>query len=606
MNDLISMMKQVKTLKNGLGIQNLLDAACIILGNPMFMFDTDYKLLSYTETVTDDSIWNEMIAYGTFRRETQEFFKDEGFVEVVANAKRITFMTSDKLKYNRILGKIFNKNNTHVANLVIIACNKPFEPQDSAVFEAICKIITKEISNSEFYQQYEKIYQETLVRNLIDGIFEDRELYAAHIATIYDSLKENLYLAVADTSKCDPDHTKLVYFRDLFKQIQAEYKYAIYSDYILIIISTDHSTLNVNKELNKLNKLFEQNNIYVGISSSFENLFELSKYYTEALKALNYIGDSKSNQRIFPHDITSIDTMEQIRALKNGMGVQYLLNEAVNILGNPVLLHDNDSKFWACTENIEIEDPIWEEFVTYGTVSDETFELFRMEGWVDAVASSKTGVLLVSNQMLYDRINARIYNKDDIMIGCLIIVACNNPFEKDALALFDAFCQKFSQEVSITGFYNNYGQEHTETLISKLISGNIDNSYNLIWEDIANTFDSLTDNLHVAVIDATQCSPEYNQFDVRALFKKLQFSYKYAIHSPYFVIIISLDNIPLDTKLSEMNELFKESNIYAGISSRFGTIYELQKYYTEAFNALNDGLKNKDIHKHQRVFISQP
>lgn len=304
MSSLIDMMEQVKSLKNGVGIQSLLDESYKILGNPIVMFDTDYKLLFHNEDITDDPLWNEIITYGRFCKETQEFFKNEGFIEDVANAKGITFMTSGKLKYDRFTGKVFNKNHTHVANLVVIESDKPFQPHDPVVFEAICNLITGEISQSEFYQTYETMYQETLIKNLIDGNLADRELYTAHVAIIYDSLKANLYLAVVDISQCDSDYTKLAYFRDLFKQTQADYQYIIYSNYILIIISTDYRSLSIDKELTELNKLFEHNNIYTGISSRFENLFELPKHYAEAVNALNNGLKSKDrydNERIFQY-----------------------------------------------------------------------------------------------------------------------------------------------------------------------------------------------------------------------------------------------------------------------------------------------------------------
>lgn len=593
MSDLINMMGQVNALKSGAGVQSLLDAAYKILGNPLFMFDTDYKLLAYTEVVTDDPVWNEMITYGTFCKETQEFFKDEGFVEVVANAKRITFMNSDKLKYKRILGKIFNMNNTHVANLVMVACNKPFGSDDPTVFQSICILVTREISKSVFYQEYEKIYQESLIKNLIEGNYADRELYTAHVATIYDSLKDNLYLAVVDISQCDSHYTKLVYFRDLFKQVQFEYKYAIYNNYIIIIISKDEQTLNVNEELNELNKIFEQNNIYAGISSKFENLFELHKYYKEALKALEYVLESKSNQRVFPCDINSINTMEKLRALKTGMGVQHLLNEAFRILGNPVLLHDMEFKLLACSEKIKVDSPIWEEFITYGIMSDDNIEFFRNEGFLDAVANTQTVTFLSSEKIRYNLISGKLFNKENIMVGAVVMIASNNPLGDDKMALFGAFCKTLSQEVSRSEHYNNYGQAYSETLISKLIDGNV-NNYALFSQNIINIFDNLKDNLYLSVVDMTSCAPEYAKLKYfRDLFKQLQTVNRYAIYSNYLLIIISSDNISLNAELNEIKRLFEQNSIHAGISSRFENVYELQKHYAEVVNALNNGLKNK-------------
>lgn len=295
-------LEKVNAIKNGHGIQNLLNEAHKILENPMVMFNTEYNLLAYTDDICNDPVSSEVVAYGTFSYETQRFFMEEGFADAVANAKSIVFLLSDKIKYARILGKLFNKNKVHVANLVMVACNKPFEDEDPIAFEAVCELLSKEIIKSELYQTYGTMYQETYIRKLIDGSIDDKGIYTAHIEIIYSNLKTHLHLAVTDISRCDPQHTKLCYFRDLFKKTQPSFKYCIYANYIIILISMDDAALNVKRDLNKLFRLSVQNNIYAGISSCFENLFDLRKHYFEAVDALNYGLDHDSAQRFFLYD----------------------------------------------------------------------------------------------------------------------------------------------------------------------------------------------------------------------------------------------------------------------------------------------------------------
>lgn len=42
---------------------------------------------------------------------------------------------------------------------------------------------------------------------------------------------------------------------------------------------------------------------------------------------------------------------EQVLALKKGKGIQYLFNQAYEIFGNPLSMHDMDDKTVAYTEN---------------------------------------------------------------------------------------------------------------------------------------------------------------------------------------------------------------------------------------------------------------
>lgn len=304
MTSRINKIEKITSLKIGKGVRYLLNEAYKILGNPILVHDMEYKIIAYTDNiVTDDPIWNEFTITGTVGRDRLEFYKNEKFLDTAANAKKVTFLISDKLKYDRIIGKLFNSDNIQIG-LAAIEAHNPFSDDMLEIFECFCNVLNEEFSKSEYYRDYGQKYQEYLINKLINGDIEDKKDYTAHVESVYINLKKYLYLAVADTTQCDPEHIRLSYFRDLFKKTQPSYKYSIYSDYIIIIISSNNEILSVKKDLNKLNKVFGRNNIYAGISSCFENLFELKKYYTEAVRALNYGLKSKGSQRFFQYDTT--------------------------------------------------------------------------------------------------------------------------------------------------------------------------------------------------------------------------------------------------------------------------------------------------------------
>jgi len=299
-------LRQIKAIKNGKGIQYIINEAYKILENPILIHDMEYKLVvSPDGAISDDCIWNEFMISGKLCDETIEFCKNESFIDSVANCTNfdgVTYLISDKLKYNRIFGQLYTNNNMPVADLVMMACDKPFEDDTPELIETLCKVLSKELSQCKYYQDYAQTYQEALIRKLIEGDIEDKGLYSSHVSNINSGLKTNIFLAVADLAQNGSAHATLVYFRDLFKRTQPAFKYSIYADYIVILASSDYAVLNVKKDLNKLNKLFKQQNIYAGISSNFENLYEMQIYYTEAVNALNNGSKSNNDQRIFLYD----------------------------------------------------------------------------------------------------------------------------------------------------------------------------------------------------------------------------------------------------------------------------------------------------------------
>lgn len=289
MSNTTGKMKQLRALEIGKGIQYLLNEACRILGNPVLTHDMEFNLIACTENVvTDDLIWNEVLTTGRVSRNLMEFYKNESFFDAAANAKKITFLPSDKLRDKRILGKLFSSENIQIGCASIKEDHQPFDDDDPVLFEFFCDVLNREIAKSEHFRVYGQAYQETLINKLIEGSIDDREIYTAHVESIYRNLKEYLYLAVIDTAQSNPTFAELSHLRDMLKRAQPAFKYSIYADRVVMIISSDSAVLDAKKAMCKLGGLIKQNGLRIGISECFDNLYELQKYYAEAVDALNH------------------------------------------------------------------------------------------------------------------------------------------------------------------------------------------------------------------------------------------------------------------------------------------------------------------------------
>jgi len=295
----MSKSEQMKNLKTGNGIQYLLDEGYRILGNPISVFDADYKLIAYTDVSADDYYWNEHISTGTYSITSQMFFMNECFTDIVANAEKLALMQSDQLNYAKILGHIYNGDGIKVANVMMLESKGALEQDKIAAFEILADLITNEIRDDEFYIAYGEAYQDAWIKRLIGNDIEEKALYSPHVQILYNDFKTNLYLAVVDIAQSEAQNKGQKYFVDLFRRERKDFKYAIYGGYIVIIMSTDYKTFNVKRELNGLMEYFEQQNMFVGISSCFSNLFELHKYYAEAVKALKSMKPKPGKRHVF-------------------------------------------------------------------------------------------------------------------------------------------------------------------------------------------------------------------------------------------------------------------------------------------------------------------
>ena len=295
----MSKLGQIKAIKKDNDIHFLLDAAYKILQNPIAMFDTDYSLIAYTDVTTDDPLWNELVSTRTFSMETQGFFVSEYFTYEVSNADKVVTLKSDELKYDRVLANVFNKDRIKVANLVMLESNVSFSADHLIAFSAFADKITEKIRNDEYFTAYGRSYHESLIVRLLDGKIKDTRIYAPHIQILFDGFENNLFLAALGPRQEDGNCDRLAEIRDLLMERSKNSKFAIYSGYIIMIMSTKQDRFSSKKFTNKHGDLLEQNNIYVGVSSCFENLYELRKYFDEAVVAQKTGAETGSDQRIF-------------------------------------------------------------------------------------------------------------------------------------------------------------------------------------------------------------------------------------------------------------------------------------------------------------------
>ena len=296
-------LTEIKNLETGKGIQYLLDAAFKIFQNPIAMFDTNYNLKAYTDVASDDPLWNELLSTGTFSMETQEFFANECFTEDVANADKLVILKSSKLKYDRILGNIFNKDNIKVANIVLVGHNIPFGEEDMAAFEGLADKITVEIHDDEYFTAYGRTYHEAIIAKLLDGVIKDPTIYNPHIQIFCEGFEAYLYVAIVDIMQNKPGtedshQSDLVHFKSLLENNYRSFKYAVYSGFIVMIMSSKFKEFSEKQFFETDNNLFIQNNLFLGISDSFENPYELRKYYDQAVTTLKS-GIKKNNGRHF-------------------------------------------------------------------------------------------------------------------------------------------------------------------------------------------------------------------------------------------------------------------------------------------------------------------
>lgn len=282
---------------------------------------------------------------------------------------------------------------------------------------------------------------------------------------------------------------------------------------------------------------------------------------------------------------------ELLERLKFAEGVQAVLDIALELLGNPMVMYDISYKLLAHTSNYVTDDQIWNEFVSLGTLSHETVNFCRNEKFIAAYAASPVA-LLKSPKLKYDRANAVIFGKDGLQLGDITVVACYKPFEEEDFRLMEIVCECLAEEILKSEYSGKIANVFEESLFCKLIDDTAIAS-NLSENEIKQLHQGFKSYIYVAVVDIIQYENTLTHLVYfKELFREFNKEFQCFIYLNNIVILFSSDKPVLnaENELAEFNKFFSQNSIFAGVSSGFRSLLDLRTHFKEALNALNYGL----------------
>ena len=300
-------IEQLRALENGKGVQYLLDSAFRIFNNPMYMVDSYYHLIAATEGPKDVYAWNELMETGTFSLELREIFAREGIFESIANSKKLIHLEKKENWEGAYLnGHIVNRENIWVAGITMHDSFSPFDEETMGAFEVLIDKISLEIRDYEFFIKHPVGFFEDTVNKLLDDTAENTLVQHSQAQIIRHEFDNYLYIAVVDSPRhkmLDRVHQgRLAYFSSLIKTKFPSFRYAIYQGKIIILMGSQLKKYSEEPLLGLDESLFKMNNLSVGISGSFQSIYDFAAYYRQALRALEEGQNRQGGQSIFVHE----------------------------------------------------------------------------------------------------------------------------------------------------------------------------------------------------------------------------------------------------------------------------------------------------------------
>ena len=166
-------VKQVKALRSGKGLQYLLDAAKRIFDNPISISDINHRWIVFTDDKADDPVWNEMTSTVTFSMKAQELLAKEYFAEYMAHADKYLILRNDEIKYARMAGYIFNRENVKIGIVSMYECYTPFDEESRAAFKLFTAAITGELRKNKHFLKIGRVFHKDIINSSLDRVLSN-------------------------------------------------------------------------------------------------------------------------------------------------------------------------------------------------------------------------------------------------------------------------------------------------------------------------------------------------------------------------------------------------------------------------------------------------
>ena len=294
-------VEQVKSLRQGEGVQYLVDAAARIFENPVSVVDLNYNVIALSDHDVDDPIWQELVKTGRFSEEAEAAFSRGLLMEALANADGCVVLRSEEIDFARMGCYFFNRENIKAGLVGMYEQSAPFDEEAQQAFELFAAAITAEIRDDELYNKLGRAFHSDMIKALIDGFACNGSVYTPHVQVLFDGFEEYLFLAVVDPSHGCVLQNGTDYHRDRLMHVYPSYKYAVHCGAVLVLMSSTQPLFIEETFFGKYYDLIERDNLLIGVSECFENIYELSKYYCQALEAVKDFTGKEDGKRIFTY-----------------------------------------------------------------------------------------------------------------------------------------------------------------------------------------------------------------------------------------------------------------------------------------------------------------
>lgn len=292
------------------GIQGMVDHAFQILENPIFVFDSSFKLIAANWTEAErHGIGTEMIQNKGFSQFEFSLANKEHIHERIKKSDMPLLVHHKELGYDQMIVAIDTMRD--LGHIVIDAINRPFNPMDRQALWVLKKNIDQQMKKDEFIRNSKGFHYENFLKDLLDGKIAIGKSFMKRMQYVGVAFTGNMYCIVVEIarSSCTINPYRI---RNEFERTFPDCKTLMYNGQIVILLRTPKNKLMTKDQLQTASKICTDNKLYAGMSNCFPDIIHFAEYYKQSLRAIELGIVSTTQPNLFLYEEFFLEHMKNI------------------------------------------------------------------------------------------------------------------------------------------------------------------------------------------------------------------------------------------------------------------------------------------------------
>ncbi|MCF0132798.1 MAG: helix-turn-helix domain-containing protein [Blautia sp.] len=285
------------SLHSGYGIEGILNIAYHHLQNPIALCDTSFTILCSCPRITTDTVDLEAKSGRVFVREKQlEDMRDTQTIEKIYQSP-YPFVV--KLTYNpndQIYAPVRIRQSV-VGFLNILLENGSVTEEDLEFVYNVSRMISIEMQKDNTYNSKAGLKYEYFLAELFDGNYDRQEYVRHQLVQLGFRPAPYYFVLICQFSKELEYRPAAKYYFDQILAILPGSMVTMYHGKITILLSGQSQTPFNESSLDKLETFLKMNQMILGISYAFSDLFLAPHYYTRTVSMLDMYKKTGYTQR---------------------------------------------------------------------------------------------------------------------------------------------------------------------------------------------------------------------------------------------------------------------------------------------------------------------